>query len=449
MGKGRVAAEAIEGIAGGLMDVLLARRRERLEEAYRAKAGEMDLPARDRTQPNPFRERFLDDDYQTPAPLGERPDLSLMYPRNPLGPDAPLPKHDRGRRLVEMQPDISDALAELVRGTGQMDMPTRYFYHSDGPLYRGALKAGLSHDEAVEWLSDFGQRFAATSPRTKVEGNLLNATSDMAKEASGYAVRDIAGPGSGGISERGYPMMTGPSGIHGQLLDRVRSGEGIDLNSNTKPFMFGQNVTGNRSGVTIDTHAMRGILQTLNKMEPGSVPDGYILPKFQEAYRENPRVLTPDMLDDRPGKQKVGPKGATYDSQTEYPVFADIIAGAARRLGNDVSPAEAQSMAWFGFGDETNLGSTQQTFSDVFDERLDVTGQVLGIPTEEAARRVYRREIPLMQMAAGLGGGAALASKPGAAEASERGWGLMGSYRDTRDEDMVPILIEYLRQRGI
>jgi hypothetical protein len=52
-------------------------------------------------------------------------------------------------------------------------------------------------------------------------------------------------------------MMTNPGGIHGQLLDQVISGEGINTMTNTKPAMFGANMVGNRSGVTVDTHAIR------------------------------------------------------------------------------------------------------------------------------------------------------------------------------------------------
>ena len=95
----------------------------------------------------------------------------------------------------------------------------------------------------------------------------------------------------------------------------------------------------------------------------------------------------------------VGPRGDRVKMQTEYPVFADIWHGAADRLG--VSPAEAQSMGWFGFGDQTNLGSARKTPVDVFDDRLSVTAQALGISPEEAARAVFTRRIPLMSAVPG------------------------------------------------
>jgi hypothetical protein len=75
-----------------------------------------------------------------------------------------------------------------------MDAATRYFYHSDGPIYRAAKNAGLSNQEASEYLKDFSQNFAATSPRTKVDENIRNATSAMAKTAQGIPHRQIVEP---------------------------------------------------------------------------------------------------------------------------------------------------------------------------------------------------------------------------------------------------------------
>ena len=370
-----------------------------LREAYQARADQMKLAPADRIQARMDRKRLIDQDYQSPAPAGIFENLADKYPRNP-DPASKLPLDDRARVLVDRRDEISTRLAEKIRDAGQMDAATRYFYHSDGPIYRAAKNAGLSNQEASEYLKDFSQNFAATSPRTKVDENIRNATSAMAKTAQGIPHRQIVGPGSGGVSEKGYPMMTNPGGIHGQLLDQVISGEGINTMTNTKPAMFGANMVGNRSGVTVVTHAIRGVLQTLNDIEPGSVPDGFILPEFKAAYRKDPTKLTPNMIADTIGKQKIGEKGSKVDAQTEYPLFADIFHDTAMKLGAD--PAETQSMAWFGLGGDTNLKSAPRTVSDAFDERLDITAQALNISPEEAARRVFRRQIPLLG-ASGVG----------------------------------------------
>jgi hypothetical protein len=368
-----------------------------LLDALAARAQQMELAPADRIQPKVGGAGILDRDYMTPAPSGILPDLSKRYVRNP-DPSAPLPKGDRARILVDRVDDISDALAKRIMATGQMNADTRYFYHTDGPIYRAAKAAGLSDDEAAAYLRDLGNNVAATSPRTKVEENLRNATLAMAKQSQGIPFRDVIGVGTGGISEKGYPMMTGKGGIHGILLDDVINNGGMNVATNPKPSNFGPNIAGNRSGVTVDTHAIRGTLQTLNEMQPGIVPEGFILPKFREQYAQNPSTLTPDMIDDTLADQMIGESGSRSKAQTEYAVFADIWHKAAEKLG--VSPAEAQSMGWFGFGDETNLGSARKTPVDIFDERLDVTAKALKISPQEAAKRVFRREIPLL----GVGG---------------------------------------------
>ena len=403
---GYAAAPMAPGAVSGRMANVLSSggAKPTLQDALEARAGQMALKPADRIQSSVGGAGVLDRDYLTPAPAGLMPDLSQYYPRNPDSAAA-LPKNDRARVLVDRKDEIAARLADRIRATGQMGEDTRYFYHSDGPIYRAAKEAGLTDAEAGAYLRDLGNQVAATSPRTKVEENLRNATLSMAKEAQGISVRDIIGPGTvdpktgvRGISEKGYPMMTGKGGIHGKLLDDLARDGSLNVNTNPKPSNFGPNIAGNRSGVTVDTHAIRGTLQTLNEMDPGSVPEGFILPKYRAQYAADPSTLTPDMIDDSIGSQMVGPKGEATNMMTEYPVFADIWHGAADLLG--VSPAEAQSMGWFGFGADTNLGSAPKTPIDIFDERLSVTSQALGISPKEAARGVFRREIPLL----GVGG---------------------------------------------
>ena len=358
----------------GLMDVLDAR------------AAEMDLPAKKRAQPRADQPGVIEtttEAYER-QPIKFDEDLASLAPRRP--DDKPYPKGDRVRPLIDRRDEIAAKLAE--RAEGQLGTNTQFFYHT-GPIYEAAIKAGLSPDEARAWLRDFSQAYAATSPRTETAQNLRNATLAMAKRDAGIPYRDVIGSGTGGISEKGYPMMTGKGGIHGLLLDAVE-GPGINRATNPKPATFAGNVEGNLSGVTADTHAIRGALDALNEIEPGSIPEQWIKPKFREQYKKDSSSLDPaTMIDDTLASAKIDGK----DMQVEYGPVADVYVRMAEMMG--VSPAEAQSMGWFGSGARTGLASESKTIAELLNDRIDVTAQLLDITPEEAARKLFRREIPL------------------------------------------------------
>lgn len=391
-----------------LFNLLRQGGRNALETFYGAASNRMDTRPDKRIKPDPNRVPFLDRDYQTPSGILFDEDLGASYPRNP-NPFAPLPKGDRARVLADRRGEISDQLAKKIFQSGILDTDAKYFYQSDGPIYRGAQNAGLSSAEAEAYLNDFAKIFAATSPRTPVEQNVKNTTSVMAKQAAGIPHREIVGGGTvdpktgkPGISEKGYPMMTGKGGIHGKLLDDIEQYGAIDRATNTKPATFGANMVGNLSGATVDTHAIRGALIALNDIDPGAVPDGFILPKFRDQYKKDPSKLTPNMIDDTIGTQMIEVDGRKVKAQTEYPIIADIYHETGEKIGGE-KPATAQAAGWFGLGDETNLVSDRATVSEIFDQRIDVTAKELGLTKEQVAELVFRRKIPLMSLVTGVG----------------------------------------------
>lgn len=374
--------------------------RAMLRDIYERRAGQMALPVAGRVQPRP-QDAVIDTDYGKPGPKRNFPDLSATYPRQVAGGRMPL--NDRTRPLVDHADEIAERYAQYIRESGVMESDVAQFYHVDGPIYRAARKlGGLSNDEALRWLDDFSQFMAATSPRTQTEPNVRNALSAMAKTAQGIPHREIVGPGTaneegGGISETGYPMMTGKGGIHGKLLDAVIGGQGISREANTKPSIFGPNMAGNRSGATIDVHIIKGLLMTLNDLYPGSLPPRWLVndPAKIAAYRANPANLTADMINETLETAQVG--GRKF--QVEYPAFADIIHKVADKLQvpkEDV--ADVQAYGWFALGNRTNLGSDFKTAVDLLNERISVTAQLTGKPPKEIARMLFRREIPLASL---------------------------------------------------
>lgn len=351
------------------------------------RAAQMDLAVKDRIQPsgeNPLFDlspesytKTLPEQKQTPVP------------RRPDGSDKPLPKGDRGREVNESVDAIAERLAERMKPW--LGTEAQYFYHT-GPIVDKAMSMGFKKEEVYDWMKEFADAYAATSPRTETAQNIRNATLVMTKRHLGIELDEIIGKGSGGINEKGYPMMIGDSGIHKQLTEATQNG-GINPNTNPKPATFAENVYGNLDGVTVDTHAIRGALDAMNEINPGSIPIDYIKPKFRDQYKADPLSLNPaNMIDDSMGSQMIdGTK-----MQTEYAVFSDIYRLTAEKLG--VSPAEAQSMGWFGSGDSTGLASELKSVARLLDERIDVTAQAMNESKESVFKKLLNKEIPVLSL---------------------------------------------------
>jgi len=377
-----------------------------LQQSLYARGDAMDTPKAQRTQPRPDRQPIVEHDlaaYQQPNPMAGGEDLMKTLPRQEAGKALPL--GDRARPIIDNMEAIAQELAK--RAGGQLGTETQFFYHT-GPIYQAARKYGLTDDEARLFITDFANRYAALSPRTKTDDNLRNASMIMAKEKAGIPYDQIVGPNAGqGRNERGYAMIINQKGdlnaegnpargdgLHRILMDTLQRDGKINLNTNTKPATFSSNVAGNLSAPTIDTHAIRGVLDAMNGLKPGSIPDAWIAKKFRAQYKKDPSSFdAATWVVDTLGSAKVGPRGASTKKQVEYAPFADIYA----RMGEimNVSPAEAQSMGWFGSGAKTGLDSEAKTIATLIDERIDVTAQQMNISPEQAAELFFRREIAL------------------------------------------------------
>ncbi len=362
-----------------------------LIEVLNLRADQMKLNPKDRIQPSGQNQLFdtTPDAYQRNLPE----QIETPVPRAPEG--AKLPLGNRAAKVVEMTPQIADKLAEKMQP--YLGTPAQYFYNT-GPIIDKAVGLGVPEDVARKQLKRFALNYAATSPRTQTEPNLRSASIVSAKETQGINYDEIVGPGGEGINEKGYPMMIQPAspgkaeGIHRKLIEAVRAG-GIDYNTNPKPATFAENVTGNLAGVTVDTHAIRGALDAMNEVEPGSIPEGFIAKEFREQYKADPSTFNPaTMVIDTLGDQKVG----GVKMQTEYAVFSDLYKEAAKKL--NVSPAEAQALGWFGSGKRTGLASDLKTVADLIDERVDVTAQALNRPKEEVFIDFFSGKIPLLSL---------------------------------------------------
>jgi len=353
------------------------------------RAEEMKLPTNKRVQPSGQNPLFdtSDEAYQkieveqkeTPVP---RKTEEQVYPLN-----------NRAKPLEDKSDAIADALAKKIIPFKGRNI--QYFYNTS-PIIKKAVELGIPRDTAIEQLMKFGKNYASTSPRTTTDQNLRNASLVATKEKLNVDLNKVLGPGGEGVNEKGYPMMINPGGIHKKLIDASKA-EGLSFDTNPKPATFAENVAGNLEGVTVDTHAIRAVIDVMNELEPGSVPIEWIGGKtaektkqFQEMYKKDPKSLdVSTMVKDTLESQALN----KVSKQTEYAVFSDIYKKVAEKAG--VKPAEAQSLSWFANGERTGLASEPKTIVELLDDRIDVTAQLTGMNKEEVFKKFMQGSIPL------------------------------------------------------
>ena len=353
------------------------------------RAEEMKLPTNKRVQPSGQNPLFdtSDEAYQkieveqkeTPVP---RKTEEQVYPLN-----------NRSQAIIDKTDAIVEVLAKKIIPLKGKNI--QYFYNTS-PIIQKAVELGIPKETALEQFKKFATNYAVTSPRTKTDQNLRNATLIEAKQKLNVNIDELIGPGGKGVNELGYPMMINPGGIHKKLIDVSRA-EGLNFDTNPKPSTFAENVTGNLEGVTVDTHAIRAVIDVMNELEPGSVPiewiggkDADMTKKYREMYKKDPKSLDVSIMVADTLKSQALNK---VKKQTEYAVFSDLYKKVAEKAG--VKPAEAQSLSWFANGDRTGLESDPKTIVELLEDRIDVTSQLTGISKEEVFKKFMQGSIPL------------------------------------------------------
>ena len=356
------------------------------------RAEQMKLPPKERIMPSGQNKLF--DTSEDAYKKLEVEQKETPVPRKTEGQVYPL--KNRAKPLEDKSDAIADVLAKRIIPFKGRNI--QYFYNTS-PIIQKAVELGIPRETAIEQLKKFSKNYAATSPRTQTEDNLRNATMVGVKQNLGIDIGKIIGPGGDGINEKGYPMIIGPEGLHRQLIEDTKA-EGISFDKNPKPATFTENLSGNLEGVTVDTHAIRAVIDVLNELEPGSVPMEWIggktpdkTKKFQAMYKKDPKSLdVSTMVRDGLASQALN----KISKQTEYAVFSDIYKKVAEKAG--VKPAEAQSLSWFANGEKTGLASEPKTIVELIEDRIDVTSQLTNMNKEEVFKKFMQGKMPLLSL---------------------------------------------------
>lgn len=360
---------------------------KKVKQVVDIRAEQMKLPIKDRVQPSG--EQFFNRNYKTQT--ADQTEIETPS----IDETKPFPKNNRAKKLESFSDQIASTIANKLKD--KVGSNEQFFYNTQ-PLIDKATELGIPEDVAKKQLEKLSLNYAATSPKSATEENLRSASLVSAKQTAKIPVDSVIGPGTvdpktgkKGISEKGYPMMISPGGTHRKLVDAVAA-EGLNVNTQPKPYSFAKNVQGNLNGVTVDSHAIRAVIFVLNDLEPGKVPIEFILPKFQKQYKKNPTKLTFDMIDASFATQARN----KISYKPEYKIFSDIYKKVANNLS--IKPAEAQALTWFNYGDRTGLVSKPKTFVDILEERIDVTAQLTNDSKDNVFKQFMQGKLPLLSL---------------------------------------------------
>lgn len=394
-----MAAPALRGVSRAGMQLI---------DVVNARAEQMALPIGQRVASSGA--KFFDDSIEAAVR-----DTRELMPGARNAEDIPIPRPNRqslsptgAPNAVSTRVDWVNENADRIASRMAEDLEplvgtsAQYFYHL-GPVKRKLLDMGYDAAEVDDFLDEFAKAYAAFSPRTETTQNLRNAFLAMAKRRQGIDVRSVLGPGTigkdgtKGVSESGYPMMDFQIDHFNQIME-----EGWNAMANPKPATFNQNILGNHSLATVDVHATKAPLLIANELDPGSLPPEWIKPIYRNAYRENPASLTHSMLAEGMNSKELRDEAGNIVADRavmEYESLSRIYDNIAKKL--DISPAEAQALAWFNYGQRTGLKSQPGSLVDLLNQQIDITSQVMEIRPEDVVHGLMRREIPLLTLTGG------------------------------------------------
>ena len=333
------------------------------------------------------------------------PQRSIMDNNPRLAAGDSYGKGGRMQQLVENQGALSDVLAGRI--APRVGDENGYFYHV-GPIYESLRKAGLSDQEALDYVEEFSDLYGATSPRTKTLENMRSASLLQFKAGQGIPFERNALDGSLS-NDRGYAMMDSHKqrGVNYMNKD-------YDQAANPKPVNFAENSRGNLENVTVDTHAIRNAVDGLEEVVgQGNLNENWLNKDARETYKKEGRFSAASDVDDGLDSRKTKPYGGV-NTQYEYAPMAELYTDVANKVG--VSPGEAQALAWFDSGEKTGLKSSARTIARLWQDRVSATAETLGMSFDEAAKLIGKKKLPIYGTGALTVGGGIAGSDPLAAD---------------------------------
>jgi hypothetical protein len=330
--------------------------------------------------------------------ITKRPQL-FDYSKLDRVPDVPqfeLPRNNPPRGVPERTVDITSdkgvrqRMLEVI-ADGQK-MGGANWYNAD-PL-REAFVRELGKGKGDAAFRKYMDFVAATSPRSDVGTNVRNASYYYGREMRGEGM-----PAVGDKNPQPYGHMA--QRLHQMNAERV-AGPGWDPLNNPKPASFVENLVGNQTPATIDTHAFR--LPAILGRDPRFLETAFQVSK--DAPKQNIQKMlqagetTMDDAAARAAWWQAQPKANEYAAMERY------YASLGKELG--LTPAQTQASAWVGGGKITGLASDEsKPFLRFLEDRVHLTADKRGETAQQTLKKFIRGKEPLLAAPPIMGGLAA------------------------------------------
>jgi hypothetical protein len=296
------------------------------------------------------------------------------------------PPRGVSERVVDLTSDrrVRDRMLDTIAVGEKMGGP---IWYNTWPL-REAFISELGKARGEEAFRKYMDFVAATSPRSEVGANVRNASYYYSRLMSGEGM-----PAVGGANPKPYGHLLQQQ--H-QMNARRVAGEGWNPLNNPKSVSFVENLVGNQTPVTVDTHAFR--LPAIVSEDPR-----FLVKSFRthpDAPAQNIRAAVEnggmEMREavERPAFWQAQPRANEYGAMEQY------YQSLAKEVG--LRPAQAQASAWIGGGEITGLVSdSTKPFLGFLQDRVMLTARKTGLEPREVLKRFIRGQMPLMSVGAG------------------------------------------------
>lgn len=300
----------------------------------------------------------------------------------PAVAQADLPRYEPPRgvpaRVQDMigNADVRSKMLDVIQRGKEMGGAN--WYNAEPLRERFVAELGSGGDQAFQHYMDM---VAATSPRSDVATNARNASYYYQKLMSGEALPEVG-------SRNPQPYGHLAQRLHQMNAGRV-AGPGWDPLQNPKPASFVQNLVGNQTPVTVDTHAFR--LPAILAQDPRFLETAYQSSKDAPKLNVQKAVMSGETnIADVPAAHwQAQPKENEYAALERY--YQDL----SRDVG--LTPAQTQASAWIGGADHTGLKSDEsKPFLRFFQDRVYHTARERNMDPQDVLSQFIKGKMPLL-----------------------------------------------------